>query len=78
MPGLGKTRFARDAVHHLAEIAAERGKVDVMTAACTLTPASHSNFARSLVHACYHDCNLRLDCSSEDFAKESDGAAALL
>lgn len=75
IPGLGKTRFAREAVHHLAELKAAELNTDLMTAANALP---FPGLCRALVHACLHDCNLRLDCSEDDFTSENDIAVALL
>jgi hypothetical protein len=95
-PGVGKTRFGRDAIHHLAAQAAARAAAgdldphrgpastpspdDVIEAAGSLVEETHSNVCRALVFACYHDCNLRLDCSAAggDFDTEHDVAISLI
>lgn len=74
MPGIGKTRFAREAAYHLARKkaagaagrAAEPAFEAVLEAAGSVFPArgeAAASFARELVRASYGDRNLRVDCS---------------
>lgn len=81
MPGIGKTRFARDAVFHLARSAAAPGDslAEVEAAAATLVPPEDAGVARALTRASFTDRNLRIDFSAiSAHASEAQVAAALL
>ncbi|RYE84782.1 MAG: hypothetical protein EOO65_01670 [Methanosarcinales archaeon] len=74
MPGIGKTRFARDAIFNLALRRAEEmyaprtrasltsAEIEAAGAACVT--GEHKDMMRACVHACYHHRNLRVDFSS--------------
>lgn len=70
MPGIGKTRFAREAASHLGEVAPAASGGTAQTADALLTAA--------LVHAGLSDRNLRIDCSSLDRSTDEGFAVMLL
>jgi hypothetical protein len=72
MPGVGKTRFARDAIHHLAEVHERKcntsGKQDAASIIASAASAyekdqERSSLFQSLIRASYYNCSLRVDCS---------------
>eukprot|EP00047_Mylnosiga_fluctuans_P015561 m.47581 g.47581 ORF g.47581 m.47581 type:complete len:129 (-) comp5987_c0_seq3:2025-2411(-) len=78
MSGIGKSRFARQCIQHLAQQAgAELNEhptsllveARVATLVTKTTGASiPSQFVQDLAKASYHNTNLRIDCSRSNFA----------
>lgn len=81
MPGLGKTRFARDAIFHLARSACGGDTLESVVEAAThlRDNATDASVTQALARASFMDRNLRIDFSDfNDVPNEAQVAAALL